>query len=46
MLEQPFLSIFLFVVGALLGSFGNVVIYRLPLGQNIAWPGSHCFSCK
>lgn len=45
-LTQPLFSIYLFVFGALLGSFANVVIYRLPLGQNIAWPGSHCFSCK
>lgn len=43
---QPTFSILLFILGALLGSFGNVVIYRLPLGENIAWPGSHCMSCK
>lgn len=44
--SQPIFEILLFIFGALLGSFGNVVIYRMPLGQNIAWPGSHCFSCK
>jgi leader peptidase (prepilin peptidase) / N-methyltransferase len=46
LLAQPYFSTFLFIFGALLGSFGNVVIYRMPLGQSIAWPGSHCFACK
>ncbi len=36
----------LFIYGALLGSFANVVIYRLPLGENIAWPGSRCMKCR
>lgn len=37
--------IFLFVMGACVGSFLNVVIYRLPRGESIAFPGSHCPSC-
>ena len=28
-----------FVVGAVVGSFLNVCIYRLPLGKSIVWPG-------
>jgi leader peptidase (prepilin peptidase) / N-methyltransferase len=32
-------------LGALIGSFLNVCIYRLPRGESIAWPGSHCPSC-
>lgn len=32
-------------VGALVGSFLNVCIYRLPRGESIVWPGSHCPSC-
>src|SRR3954447_17884310 len=33
------------VLGALIGSFLNVVIYRLPLGESLVSPGSHCPSC-
>jgi leader peptidase (prepilin peptidase)/N-methyltransferase len=36
---------FAFVIGALLGSFLNVVIARVPFGQSIVWPPSHCTSC-
>jgi len=31
--------------GALLGSFLNVVVYRLPRGESLVTPGSHCPSC-
>ena len=31
--------------GLLFGSFANVVIWRLPRGESIATPGSHCPSC-
>lgn len=33
------------IYGLLIGSFLNVVIYRVPRNENIAWPGSHCTSC-
>ena len=36
----------LFVFGALVGSFLNVCILRIPAGESIVWPGSRCPSCK
>lgn len=32
-------------LGLVFGSFLNVVIYRLPRGESVAFPGSHCTSC-
>ena len=37
--------VFSFVLGALVGSFTNVLIYRLPRKENIAFPPSHCPHC-
>ena len=34
-----------FVLGAIVGSFLNVVIARLPLEKSILWPGSRCGKC-
>ena len=34
------------VLGLCVGSFLNVVIYRLPNGMNLAKPASHCPKCK
>jgi leader peptidase (prepilin peptidase)/N-methyltransferase len=31
--------------GLLIGSFLNVVAYRLPRGESLAYPGSHCPTC-
>jgi leader peptidase (prepilin peptidase)/N-methyltransferase len=33
------------MLGACVGSFLNVVIYRLPIGQSIVFPPSHCPQC-
>lgn len=38
--------VFIGFVGACLGSFLNVVLYRVPRGESIVWPGSHCPKCK
>jgi len=35
----------LIISGLVLGSFLNVLIYRLPRGESIVWPGSHCVTC-
>ncbi len=35
-----------FIFGSIVGSFLNVCIYRLPRNESIAYPGSHCPSCK
>ena len=37
--------IFLFIIGAIVGSFLNVCIYRLPKGESIIRPPSRCPSC-
>jgi leader peptidase (prepilin peptidase)/N-methyltransferase len=42
---EVFWTIFLFVFGACVGSFLNVAIYRLPRGESIVFPGSHCPRC-
>lgn len=41
-----FLRTFAVAFGLLWGSFLNVVIYRVPLGQSVVHPPSHCTSCK
>src|SRR6266705_3333730 len=41
-----FWSVVAFVFGSIVGSFLNVCIHRLPLGQSIVSPPSHCPHCK
>ena len=35
----------IFSMGAIIGSFLNVLIYRLPSGKSILFPASHCPEC-
>lgn len=41
-----FWSVVAFIFGCMVGSFLNVCIHRLPLGQSIVTPPSHCPHCK
>ncbi len=41
-----FLSLWLFALGAIFGSFMNVVVYRLPRRMSLSNPGSRCPRCK
>ena len=45
-LQTALLTIWLFAIGACVGSFLNVVVYRTPAGLSIAHPPSHCPSCQ
>ena len=39
------LFVMLFMVGIIVGSFLNVLIYRIPLKEDIAIERSHCMHC-
>ncbi len=45
-MESYFLKIFVFTFGAIIGSFLNALIYRIPREINIAVPRSSCPNCK
>ena len=40
-----YLSIVFFVIGTIFGSFYNVVGYRVPKGESLLYPSSHCTKC-
>ena len=42
---ENIIPITIFILGLLIGSFLNVCIYRIPRGESIAYPPSHCTSC-
>jgi leader peptidase (prepilin peptidase)/N-methyltransferase len=44
--ESPFWSVVIFVFGSIVGSFLNVVIHRLPRGESVVSPPSHCPHCN
>ncbi len=40
------IAIIVFIFGAMIGSFLNVVIYRIPKSESIVFPSSKCQSCQ
>ena len=46
MMEVVVYGIFIFILGLCLGSFFNVVGYRLPNNMSIVYPPSHCPNCN
>lgn len=40
------IAIVVFIFGTMIGSFLNVVIYRIPKGESIVFPASKCQSCQ
>ncbi|NWG02555.1 MAG: prepilin peptidase [Syntrophaceae bacterium] len=40
------LTLISIILGAIVGSFLNVCIFRLPKEESIIWPGSHCPHCN
>ncbi len=42
---QPFVMVYAFALGAVVGSFLNVLIYRVPRRMSIVSPGSACPAC-
>ncbi len=44
--EEIFMSMCVFIFGALIGSFLNVCIVRMPQEKSVVWPGSYCLKCQ
>ena len=45
-METTIISLIVFIFGTLIGSFLNVVIYRIPKGESVVFPASKCQSCQ
>jgi leader peptidase (prepilin peptidase)/N-methyltransferase len=46
MYSQIYYNGLLFIFGSIIGSFFNVLIWRIPRGESIAFPASYCPMCK
>ena len=45
LIPDALFTVFIAVLGLLIGSFSNVLIWRLPRRENINFPPSHCPAC-
>ncbi len=45
-MSDPMITFAIAAFGALIGSFLNVVIYRVPRKESVAFPASHCPECN
>lgn len=45
-MTETIIAFGIFIFGTLIGSFLNVVIYRIPKGESIVFPASKCQSCQ
>ena len=45
-LTEVMTGLWVFILGSCVGSFLNVVIYRMPAGMDLSRPGSHCPFCE
>jgi leader peptidase (prepilin peptidase) / N-methyltransferase len=45
-MENIMITAIVFVIGLVIGSFSNVCIYRIPRGESLIRPGSHCPQCN
>jgi leader peptidase (prepilin peptidase)/N-methyltransferase len=46
LIPEPLASVFAVALGLILGSFMNVCVYRLPVGESVVQPRSRCPQCK